>query len=101
MASGAPWGTRPPIANPGWNALPGRTMGGGCQGNRKDVEYAQAPPPSWKVVTMVVLVQRAYFSALRMVFEVPSVTWAKLTFPWVTSLGALVGSRVASRALPA
>ena len=47
-------------------------MGGGCQGKTGAVQYAHAVPPSWNAGAMVVLVQRAYFSAWRMVFEVPS-----------------------------
>ena len=47
-------------------------MGGGCQGNKADAPYAHAVPPSLNAGAMSVLVQRAYFSAWRMVCEVPS-----------------------------
>src|SRR2546430_12170490 len=72
MALGAPWFANAARQNPGWNALPGSAMGGGCQGNARAVQYAHAVPPSWNCGAMVVLVQRAYFSAWRMVFDVPS-----------------------------
>ena len=41
-------------------------MGGGSQGKARAVQYAHAVPPSWNAGGMVVLVQRAYFSAWRM-----------------------------------
>ena len=69
------------MANPGWNALPGRTMGGGCQGNAAAVQYAQAVPPSLNAGAMYVLEQRAYFSAWRMVFVRPSVMSAMRVLP--------------------
>src|SRR5438034_2746368 len=72
MASGAPRAAKTGRQNPAANGLPGRTMGGGCQGNAGAVQYAHAVPPFRNCGAMVVLVQRAYFSAWRMVFEVPS-----------------------------
>jgi hypothetical protein len=60
------------MQNPAVNALTGGAMGGGCQGNALAVEYAQALPPSQNCGAMIVLVQRAYLSAWRMVFDVPS-----------------------------
>src|SRR5438552_8799456 len=72
MASGAPRLARAGMQNPAWNALPGRVMGGGCQGNAGAVQYAHAVPPSWNAGAMYVLEQRAYFSAWRIVFESPS-----------------------------
>src|SRR4051794_30671709 len=72
MASGAPRPTKAAIANPGWNPLDGGFIGGGCQEKKGDVQYAHAVPPSWNAGAMNVLEQRAYFSAWRMVFEVPS-----------------------------
>src|SRR5687768_13772671 len=72
MASGAPAAATARIANPGPNAGRGGVMGGGCQGNGAAPQYAQAVPPSWNCGAMALLVQRAYFSAWRMVFEVPS-----------------------------
>src|SRR5436305_1162761 len=65
MALGAPRATKAGTANPGPNAWPGGFMGGGSHGKRGDVQYAHAVPPSWKAGTMLVLVQRAYFSAWR------------------------------------
>src|SRR4051795_4152750 len=73
MASGAPRLARAGRQNPAWNALPGNVMGGGCQGNAGAVQYAHAVPPSRNAGAMVVLEQRAYFSAWRMVFDAPSV----------------------------
>src|SRR5262245_50468704 len=81
MASGAPRATKAAIANPGWNALPGRVMGGGCQGNIPAVQYAHAVPPSRNGGAMYKLEQRAYLSACRMVFEVPSVMSSKRILP--------------------
>ena len=89
MASGAPRLAKAAIANPGWNALPGRVMGGGCQGNTGDVQYAHAVPPSRNAGAMVVLEQRAYFSAWRMVFEVPSVMSARRALPCGLVVGGL------------
>src|SRR6476659_1159077 len=78
MASGAPTAAKARIANPGPNPARGGVMGGGCQGNGAAPEYAHAVPPSWNCGAMVVLVQRAYFSAWRMVFEVPSwMSWMR------------------------
>src|SRR5262245_12022113 len=71
MASGAPLAAKLRIANPAANPWRSGDIGGGCQGNGPP-EYAHAVPPSWNCGAMVVLVQRAYFSAWRMVFEVPS-----------------------------
>src|SRR5437764_1467555 len=81
-AVGAPRVARAAIANPGWNALPGNVMGGGCQAKARAVQYAHAVPPSWNAGDMDVLVQRAYFSACRMVFVVPSVMSANRVTPW-------------------
>src|SRR4051812_17445306 len=72
MASGAPRLARAAIANPGWNARGGRFMGGGCQGKGTAAQYAHAVPPSRNGGAFVVLEQRAYFSACRMVFDSPS-----------------------------
>src|SRR2546423_547797 len=68
MALGAPRAARAGMQNPGWNALPGNTMGGGCQASKTDVEYAQAVPPSRNGGGRAgsVVEQRAYFSAWRM-----------------------------------
>jgi hypothetical protein len=60
------------MQNPGKNALGGNCMGGGSQGKKGEAQYAHAVPPSLNAGTMVVLKQRAYFSAWRIVFEVPS-----------------------------
>src|SRR5262249_3858188 len=60
---GAPRAARAGIANPCWNALPGRTMGGGSHGKAMDVQYAHAVPPS-ENAGRVGFEQRAYFSAL-------------------------------------
>src|SRR5947199_2217236 len=99
MALGAPRKAKAGIANPGWNALPGSVMGGGSHGKKTDVQYAHAVPPSWNGIGMAVSVveQRAYFSALRMVFERPSVMAAMVSFP--CGLGGLLST--ASKALPA
>src|SRR6516162_6666485 len=72
MALGAPLAAKARIANPGVNPARGGDMGGGCQGKGTAPLYAQALPPSLNAGAMTVLVQRAYFSAWRMVFEVPS-----------------------------
>src|SRR3990172_338014 len=72
MALGAPRPAKAGIANPGRSALPGKVMGGGSQGNTADVQNAHALPPSRNGGAMSVLVQRAYFSAWRMVCGVPS-----------------------------
>src|SRR3954451_6103044 len=77
MASGAPLAAKARIANPGANP-PRGDIGGGCQGNGAAPQYAHAVPPSWNCGAMAVLVQRAYFSAWRMVFEVPSGTSASM-----------------------
>src|SRR5437588_5881011 len=87
MALGAPRATKAGIANPGPNARGGRFMGGGCQGNTMAAQYAHAVPPSWNAGGMAVLVQRAYFSAWRMVFDVPSVMAAKVVRPCGLGLG--------------
>src|SRR2546430_15970423 len=92
MASGAPRAAETGRQNPAWNGLPGRTMGGGCQGNAGAVQYAHAVPPFRNCGAMVVLVQRAYFSAWRMVFEVPSVMSARRGLPYGPVVaGGLVG----------
>src|SRR5437763_5105027 len=72
-ASRAPRGTRPAIANPGWKPRGGRSIGGGCQGKGRAVQYAHAVTPSRNAGAMVVFEQRAYFSAWRMVFDSQSV----------------------------
>src|SRR5207237_5391797 len=90
MASGAPRPARAASANPGWNALPGRFMGAGCQGNTAAVQYAQAVPPSRNAGAMNALEQRAYFSAWRMVFVRPSVMSAMRVLPWGVDVGGLV-----------
>src|SRR5438067_6902786 len=87
MALGAPRFARAAIAKPGWNALPGSVMGSGCQAKATAVQYAHAVPPSWNAGGIVVLVQRAYFSAWRMVFDVPSVMAAKRVRPCGPGLG--------------
>src|SRR5687767_10327424 len=83
MALRAPRAARAGMQNPGWNALPGRTMGAGCQPNMTDVVYAQAVTPSRNGGgrARLVVAQRAYFSAWRMVFVVPSVTAAMGVVP--------------------
>src|SRR5262249_45870539 len=70
MASGAP-AAKLRIANAVANPARSGDIGGGCQGNGPP-EYAHAVPPSLNAGAMGVLVQRAYFSAWRMVFDVPS-----------------------------
>ena len=56
--------------------LPGGFMGGGSQGKAGgDVQYAHTVPPSPNVGGRAVFEQRAYFSAWRMVFDVPSGKW--------------------------
>src|SRR5262245_28751746 len=95
MALTTPRFAKPGMQNLGPNALPGRIMGGGCQGNTKAVVYPQAVPPSRKEggMTGSVLEQRAYFSALRMVFDVPSVISARRTLPCgVVTIGVWVRS---------
>src|SRR5258707_639199 len=72
MASGAPLAAKVRIANPGTNPARGGGLGGRRPGNWGAPQYGHALPPSWNCGAMVVLVQRAYFSAQRMVFEVPS-----------------------------
>src|SRR5688572_24895712 len=72
MASGAPRAAMARIANPGANPRRGGVIGGGCQGKAAPPPYAQAAPPSLNAGAMTVLEQRAYFSAWRMVFDVPS-----------------------------
>src|SRR5262245_17801904 len=99
MTLRAPRAARAGIANPVTKVLPGRTMGGGSQGKAMDVQYAHAVPPS-ENTGRVGFAQRAYFSALRMVFVVPSVMSSRRTFPWGRSLSA-PELRTASRALPA
>src|SRR5262245_59423616 len=99
MMLGAPRVARAGIANPGWKALPGKTMGGGNHAKERDVQYAHAVPPS-ENAGRVGSEHRAYFSALRMVFEVPSVMSVRRTFPWGVSITELV-FRTASKALPA
>src|SRR5262249_21417580 len=99
MELGAPRVARAGIANPGWNALPGRTMGSGSHWKATDVQYAHAVPPSWNAGKFG-FEQRAYFSAMRMVFEVPSVMSVRRTFPWGRSTSGPV-LLTASRALPA
>src|SRR4051812_8158754 len=83
IATGAPRAARAGMQNPGWNALPGRTMGAGCQPNWTDVAYAQAVPPSRNGTGTgrVGFEHWAYFSAWRMVFDRPSVMKAKPFFP--------------------
>src|SRR5687768_6720727 len=72
MALGAPVAAKPRTANAGANPRRGGDIGGGCQLNWGAPLFAHAVPPSWNCDGRVVLVQRAYFSAWRMVFEVPS-----------------------------
>src|SRR5947209_5777226 len=81
MASSAPMFANPGIAKPGWKALPGKTMGGGCQANAGAVVYAQAVPPYRNAGGRAGFEQRAYFSAWSMVFEVPSVIKLMAIFP--------------------
>src|SRR4051812_19876524 len=99
MELGAPRVARAGIANPGWNALPGSTIGSGSHGKAKDVQYAHAVPPSENAGRFG-FEQRAYFSALRMVFDVPSVMSLRRNFPCGMSLSG-PELRTASRALPA
>src|SRR3954449_10242521 len=87
VAYGAPRFARPAIANPGWNALPGGVMGGGCQAKARAVQYAHAVPPSWNAGGKVVSEQRAYFSAWRIVFEEPSVMAANVVRPCGPGVG--------------
>src|SRR2546425_13317603 len=97
MELGAPRFTTPGMQNPGWNILTGSVMGGGCQGNAAEALYAHAVPPSWNCGAMVVLVQRAYFSAWRMVFDVPSVKSAGMP---ALPCGLTVNGLVVRSALP-
>src|SRR5439155_7393489 len=91
MALGAPWFATPGMQKPSWNILTGGVMGGGCQGNGAAAQYAHAQPPSWNCGARVVLVQRAYFSAWRMVFDVPSVKSAGMrALPCGLALNGLV-----------
>src|SRR5262245_41198442 len=90
MALGAPWFATPGIQNPGWNVCVGCPMGGGCQGNARTALYAHAVPPFWNCGAMVVFVQRAYFSAWRMLFDVPSVMSPKRVLPCGLAVNGLV-----------
>src|SRR5262245_55436243 len=90
MALGAPRATKGAIANPGWNSFCGSCMGGGCQGKKGVVQYPHAVPPSWNAGAMVVLEQRAYFSAWRMVFEAPSVMSVMRVLPCGFPVGGFV-----------
>ena len=57
-------------------------MGGGCQGNTRDVVYAQAVPPSRKGGASGRMSGAAgIFLGVRIVFEVPSVMSARRTLP--------------------
>ena len=78
---GAPWPAMAVMANPDWNALGGRFMGDGRRGKKGDAQYAHAVPPSLNAGAMVVLEQRAYFSAWRIVFEVPSLMSTRRALP--------------------
>ena len=49
-----------------------RSHGRRLPGEQGVVQYAHAVPPSWNAGAIAVFVQRAYFSAWRMVCEVPS-----------------------------
>ena len=71
MALGAPWFAKVGMQKPGENILAGGARGG-SQGTGPAAPYAHALPPSRNCGGMVVLVQRAYFSAWRMVFDAPS-----------------------------
>src|SRR5262249_48837215 len=99
MDCGAPRAARAGIANPGWYAFPGKTMGGGNHAKARAVQYAHAVPPSENAGRLG-FEQRAYFSAMRMVFERPSMISDRGIFPWGVSTTA-VEFRTASRALPA
>src|SRR3954469_24346524 len=81
MTFGAPRAAKAAMQKPGKNALGGNCMGGGSQGKKGEAQYAHAVPPSLNAGTMVVLKQRAYFSAWRIVFEVPSVMSVRRAFP--------------------
>ena len=70
--------------------MTGGVMGGGCQGKRGDAVYAHALPPSRNAGTMLVFEQRAYFSAWRMVCDVPSVMTAMLFLPCGFVTGGLL-----------
>ena len=65
-------------------------MGGGSQGKGRAVQYAQAVPPSRNAGGMQVLEQRAYFSAWRIVFDVPSVMASIRVLPWGLGVGGPV-----------
>src|SRR5262245_16772437 len=54
IASGAPRFAKPVIANPVWKARGGRSMGGGCQGKSRAVQYAHAVPPSRNIGGIIV-----------------------------------------------
>src|SRR5262245_55239641 len=99
MMLGAPRVASAGIANPGWKALPGRSMGSRSHGKATEVQYAHAVAPS-ENAGRAGFEQRAYFSALRMVFEVPSVMSARRTFPWGRSMSG-PALRTDSKALPA
>src|SRR5436853_604420 len=90
MASGAPRPTRAAMANPGKNALPGGSRGDGSQGNNTDVQYAHAVPPSRNGGAMLVFEQRAYFSAWRRVFDVPSRMSAMRVLPCGPATGGFL-----------
>src|SRR5262245_45210598 len=81
MASGAPRAAKARIANAGANPRRLGVMGGGSQGKNGAALYAQALPPSRNSGAMTVLEQRAYFSAKRMVFEVPSEICTRRVLP--------------------
>src|SRR6516164_5144490 len=87
MADGAPRLAKAAIANPGPNPRSGRSIGGGCQGKARVVQYAHAVPPSRNASGKVVLEQRAYFSAWRIVFDVPSVMAANVVRPCGPGVG--------------
>src|SRR5262249_7573416 len=85
----------------------GGFMGSGNHGKTKgDVQYAHAVPPSWNGATIVVLEQRAYFSAWRIVFEVPSRMSAMRVLPWgpgglfCPQIRALLGEQKATHENP-
>src|SRR5262245_64917302 len=91
MALGAPWFACPGMQKPGANALTGRSIGGCCQLNPPPAQYAHAVPPFWNCGGRIVLVQRAYFSACRMVFDVPSGMSAGMrVLPWAFVLYGVV-----------
>src|SRR5260370_19266253 len=90
MASGTPRATKAAMQKPGKNGLPGGFKGGGCQENKGVVLYAHAQPPSRNAGAMYVLVQRAYFSAWRMVLVRPSVMSGKRVLPCGSVLYGIV-----------